>query len=115
MAEHAPWDGGFVFSQDAAGKPWVATAVQGTGASLWWPNKDQQADEVDSMLISVTVPAGLKDVSNGRICARLPALPGGATRYDWAVRNPINNYDVALNVGDFVHFADVPTRAKRAG
>ena len=106
VAEHAPWDGGFVFSQDAAGKPWVATAVQGTGASLWWPNKDQQADEVDSMLISVTVPAGLKDVSNGRL-RKTTALPGGATRYDWAVRNPINNYDVALNVGDFVHFDDV--------
>ena len=106
VAAHAPWDGGFVFSQDAAGQPWVATAVQGTGASLWWPNKDQQADEVDSMLISVTVPAGLKDVSNGRL-RRTTALPGGATRYDWAVRNPINNYDVALNVGDFVHFDDV--------
>ena len=106
VAEHAPWDGGFVFSQDAAGKPWVAAAVQGTGASLWWPNKDQQADEVDSMLISVTVPAGLKDVSNGHL-RKTTALPGGATRYDWAVRNPINNYDVALNVGDFVHFGDV--------
>ena len=106
VAKKAPWDGGFVFSQDAKGRPWVATADQGVGASIWWPTKDQQADEVDSMLISVAVPQGLKDVSNGRLRGT-KQLAGGYTRYDWAVRNPINNYDVALNVGDYVHFGDV--------
>ncbi|WP_354578147.1 M1 family metallopeptidase [Hymenobacter sp. UYP22] len=104
-AKQAPWDGGLVYAQDAKGKPWVASACQGVGASIWWPCKDQQVDEVDSMLISVTVPKGLKDISNGRL-RRTTALKGGATRYDWFVGNPINNYDVALNVGDFVHFGD---------
>ncbi|ALW87281.1 peptidase M1 [Hymenobacter sedentarius] len=106
VAKKAPWDGGVVFAQDAAGQPWVATACQGTGASIWWPNKDQQADEVDSMLISVTVPKGLKDVSNGRL-RKITKLKGGFTRFDWAVRNPINNYDVALNVGNYQRFGDV--------
>ena len=106
IAKKAPWDGGMVFSQDATGKPWVATACQGVGASIWWPTKDQQADEVDSMLISISVPSGLKDVSNGRL-RRITKLKDGYTRFDWAVRNPINNYDVALNVGDFQHFSDV--------
>ena len=105
VAKKAPWDGGMVFTQDAAGQPWVATACQGTGASIWWPTKDQQADEVDSMLISVSVPTGLKDISNGRL-RRTTRLKGGYTRFDWAVTNPINNYDVALNVGNFQHFAD---------
>ncbi|MDB5233097.1 MAG: peptidase, partial [Hymenobacter sp.] len=105
VAKKAPWDGGMVFTQDAAGKPWVATACQGTGASIWWPTKDQQADEVDSMLISISVPNGLKDVSNGRL-RRTTKLKDGYTRFDWAVRNPINNYDVALNVGDYQHFSD---------
>ncbi|WP_345123815.1 M1 family metallopeptidase [Hymenobacter antarcticus] len=105
VAKKAPWDGGMVFTQDAAGKPWVATACQGTGASIWWPTKDQQADEVDSMLISVSVPTGLKDISNGRL-RRTTRLKGGYTRFDWAVTNPINNYDVALNVGNFQHFSD---------
>ncbi|GAB2699583.1 peptidase M1 [Hymenobacter frigidus] len=105
VAKKAPWDGGMVFTQDAAGQPWVATACQGTGASIWWPNKDQQADEVDSMLISVSVPTGLKDISNGRL-RKTTRLKGGYTRFDWAVANPINNYDVALNVGNFQHFAD---------
>ena len=105
IAKKAPWDGGMVFTQDAAGQPWVATACQGTGASIWWPTKDQQADEVDSMLISISVPTGLKDVSNGRL-RHTTRLKDGYTRFDWAVRNPINNYDVALNVGNFQHFAD---------
>ncbi|UOQ66532.1 M1 family metallopeptidase [Hymenobacter volaticus] len=105
VAQHAPWDGGLVFTQDAKGKPWVATACQGVGASIWWPTKDHQADEVDSMLISVSVPKGLKDVSNGRL-RKTTALKNGYTRFDWFVRNPINNYDVALNVGDYTHFGD---------
>ncbi|WP_426061394.1 M1 family metallopeptidase [Hymenobacter sp. B1770] len=104
VAKKAPWDGGMVFSQDAKGKPWVATACQGTGASIWWPTKDQQADEVDSMLISVSVPNGLKNISNGRL-RKTTKLKGGYTRFDWAVRNPINNYDVALNVGDYQHIS----------
>jgi aminopeptidase N len=105
IARHAPWDGGVVFTKDSLGKPFVATACQGVGASIWWPNKDQQADEVDSMLISITAPNGLKDVSNGRL-RKVTPLSDGYTRYDWFVANPINNYDVAANIGDYVHFAD---------
>ncbi|MEJ7664386.1 MAG: hypothetical protein WKG07_35120 [Hymenobacter sp.] len=91
---------------------WVATACQGVGASIWWPCKDQQADEVDSMLISISRAHGLE----GRIKrppARHQKLPDGYVRYDWAVRNPINNYDVALNVGNYVHFSDVYAGRKR--
>ncbi|TYZ09311.1 M1 family metallopeptidase [Hymenobacter lutimineralis] len=104
VAKKAPWDGGFVFTQDAAGKPWVATACQGVGASIWWPTKDHQSDEVDSMLISISVPKGLKDVSNGRL-RKVTKLKDGYSRYDWFVNNPINNYDVALNVGDYRRFS----------
>ncbi|TCC93478.1 M1 family peptidase [Pedobacter frigiditerrae] len=106
IAKRAPWDGGFVFAKDVAGKPFIATACQGVGASIWWPNKDHQADEVDSMLISISVPKGLKDISNGRL-RKTTELKDGYTRFDWFVSNPINNYDVALNVGDFVHFDDI--------
>ena len=105
VAKRAPWDGGFVFTTDTKGLPWVATACQGLGASVWWPNKDHQADEVDSMLISIAVPKGLKDVSNGRLRS-VTDLPNGYTRFDWFVANPINNYDVAANIGNYIHMAD---------
>jgi aminopeptidase N len=105
VAKNAPWDGGVVFKTDSLGKPWVATACQGAGASIWWPTKDHQADEVDSMLISISVPPGLKDISNGRL-RKTTTLPDGYTRFDWFVANPINNYDVAANIGDYTHFDD---------
>jgi aminopeptidase N len=105
IAKRAPWDGGFVFSTDSLGKPWVVTACEGVGASIWWPNKDQVADEVDSILISISVPKGLKDISNGRL-RKTTELKDGYTRFDWFVANPINNYDVAANIGDYQHISD---------
>jgi aminopeptidase N len=105
IAINAPWDGGLVFKKDSLGKPWVATACEGIGASIWWPNKDHLSDEVDSMMISISVPKGLKDVSNGRL-RKVTQLKDGYTRFDWFVANPINNYDVAANIGDYTHFSD---------
>lgn len=106
VARMPPWDGGFIWKHDAAGNPWVAVACQGTGASLWWPNKDHPADEPDSMMIRVTVPPGLEDVSNGRLRGTT-RLADGWTRYDWFVSYPINNYCVTVNVGKFAHFSDL--------
>jgi len=106
QATRAPWDGGFDWKKDSNGKPFVATACQGLGASVWWPNKDHQSDEVDSMLISVAVPKDLINVSNGRL-VRVEDLKNGYKKFHWKVRNPINNYNVALNIGDYIHWKDV--------
>lgn len=105
IAKRAPWDGGFVFAKHNDGKDWIATACQGLGASVWWPNKDQQADEVDSMLISVSVPKELMNVSNGRLVSKKD-LKDGYNQYNWKVVNPINNYNVAINAANYVHIAD---------
>ncbi len=96
--------GCFTFNKDAAGKPWITTACEEEGASVWWPNKDQWRDEPqDGMLISVAVPNGLMDVSNGRFEGSHD-LGDGYTRWDWRVHYGINNYDVALNIADYQHF-----------
>ncbi len=97
--------GGITFKTDTAGKTWINTACEGIGASLWWPDKDQWHDEVESMDISVEIPNGLTDVSNGKFVAKTD-LGDGYTRWDWHVSYPINNYDVSLNIGDYVHFSD---------
>jgi aminopeptidase N len=97
--------GGMTFKKDPAGRVWINTACEGTGASMWWPNKDQWRDEVESMEISVAIPNGLVDVSNGKFVAKTD-LGDGYTRWDWKVHYPINNYDVSLNIGSYVHFAD---------
>ena len=106
VAKRPPWDGGFIWKKDSVGNPWVAVTCQGTGASLWWPNKDHQSDEPDSMLISVTIPEGLENISNGRLRSVSKARKGW-NRYDWFVSYPINNYNVTVNIGKFTHFIDV--------
>jgi len=106
IAKNAPWDGGFVFKKDSNKKDFIGVAVQGTGASLWFPCKDSQSDEPDlGATIKVAVPNGLMNVSNGRFLGT-EDLKNGYTRWDWEVKNPINNYDITLNIGDFVHFGE---------
>jgi aminopeptidase N len=97
--------GAFAFKKDPAGRTWINTADEESGASMWWPNKDQWRDEVESMDISVAIPNGLTDVSNGHFVAKTDR-GDGYTRWDWRVSYPINNYDVSLNIGDYVHFSD---------
>jgi aminopeptidase N len=95
--------GGFTFGKDPMGRPWIFTACEGEGASIWWPNKDQWKDEVESMNIRVAVPNGLSDVSNGKFLGKTD-LGDGYTRWDWLVQYPINNYNVSLNIGNYVHW-----------
>jgi aminopeptidase N len=97
--------GGFTFGKDSSGHPWIYTACEGIGASIWWPNKDQWRDEVENMQISVSIPNGLVDVSNGKFIGKTD-LGDGYTRWDWFVHYPINNYDVSLNIGNYQHFSD---------
>jgi len=97
--------GGMTFKTDASGHPWINTACEGIGASMWWPNKDQWRDEVENMDLSVAIPSDLVDVSNGKFMGKTD-LGDGYTRWDWKVQYPINNYDVSLNIGNYQHFSD---------
>ena len=105
VAKNAPWDGGFVWTQDEQGNPWVGVAVQGTGASLWYPNKDHQSDEPESVQLDIAVPNGLMNVSNGRMIGKKD-LGNGYTEWSWETVNPINNYDVMINIANYEHFSD---------
>lgn len=106
IAKRAPWDGGFVFKKDRYNKHFVGVAVQGTGASLWYPVKDSQSDEPDNgATIKVAVPNGLTEVSNGRFIGS-EDLKNGYTRWDWEVKNPINTYNITVNIGDYAHIHD---------
>ncbi|MDR5590842.1 M1 family metallopeptidase [Christiangramia sp. SM2212] len=105
VAENAPWDGGFVWSQDKDGNPWIGVAVQGTGASLWYPNKDHQSDEPEEAQLDIAVPNGLMNVSNGRFLGE-KNLGNGYTEWSWKVVSPINNYNIMINIGNYEHFSD---------
>lgn len=105
VAVNPPWDGGITWKKDVNGKLFIASSCQGLGASVWWPNKDHMYDEVESMTISVNVPGDLMDVSNGRL-QDVKKLRDGTKIYTWVVTNPINNYGVNINIGDYVSFSE---------
>ena len=105
VAIRPPWDGGLTWTRDSNGKHFIASSNQGIGASIWWPNKDHMYDEVDSMLISVNVPKNLINVSNGRL--RSIEDFGETKTFNRFVSNPINNYGVNINIGDYVSFSEV--------
>src|SRR6185503_6529913 len=107
-----PWDGGFTFQRDSLGRPWIATANEGLGASVWWPLKDYLADEPDSQRIAITLPDSIVDVSNGHLRGT-SHNPNRTTTYEWFVVNPINSYNVTINAGRYGHFSD--TLAGEAG
>ncbi len=113
IAKRAPWDGGITWTKDKKGRDFIATANQGIGASIWWPNKDHPYDEVDSLDMHITVPKELIDVSNGR----LVGIDKGTetNTYHWTVKNPINSYGVNLNIGHYTNFREIDTYKGKKG
>lgn len=105
IAARPPWQNGFVWQNDANGKPWVDVTSEGTGASLWYPCKDHLSDKPDSARMTFDVPTGLMCVSNGRLRYQ-KNLNNGFTRFCWFVSVPINTYDITVNIADYAHISD---------
>uniref|UniRef100_UPI0040474643 M1 family metallopeptidase n=1 Tax=Algoriphagus sp. TaxID=1872435 RepID=UPI0040474643 len=103
-AVRPPWDGGITWQKDSKGLDFIASSNQGIGSSIWWPLKDHPADEVDSLDMHVTVPKGLLDISNGRL-VEIEAGKDTDT-FHWKVVNPINDYGVNINIGDYAQFGE---------
>ncbi|MEO7457149.1 MAG: M1 family metallopeptidase [Gemmatimonadaceae bacterium] len=105
VAKNPPWDGGISWQKDSLGRDWIVTTDQGMGASVWWSNKDTQADEPDSQRVALRVPNPLINVSNGRL-RRITHHPDNTTTYEWFAVNPINNYAIAVATGNYVHYTE---------
>jgi aminopeptidase N len=111
-AVHPPWDGGWIWTKDKSGNPWMSVACQGVGASIWYPCKDIQSDEPDSgASLSITVPAELVAVGNGRL-KKTSKTTNGKIEYVWEVKNPINNYDIIPYIGKYTHWKEIYTGEK---
>lgn len=105
IAKRAPWDGGWVFSKDSNGNPWMSVAQEGNGVSLWLPVKDIWSDEPDKgITMSIVTPENLVGVGNGRLINVLEK--NGKKMYTWEVKNPINDYSIVPTIGKFVNFKD---------
>lgn len=107
VAKNPPWSGGVSWQKDEKGNHFIATSCQGIGASVWWPNKDHGYDEPDQgMSIQITVPEDLVAVSNGRLKERSHNQTSKTRTFLWEVTNPINNYGVNMNIGNYVNFSE---------
>ncbi len=105
VAVKAPWDGGWIFTKDEKGRDWMSVAVQGLGASAWFPNKDYLGDEPDNgMELEIIAPKDLVGVGNGRLVSTKSLKD--KTTYTWKVVNPINNYNIIPYIGHYVNFKD---------
>jgi aminopeptidase N len=101
IAKNPPWDGGWIFTKDAEGRPWMTVACQGLGASVWYPCKDHQSDEPDNgASLSITVDSSLVAVGNGRLKEK--KSNAGTTTWTWEVKDPINNYNIIPYIGKYV-------------
>jgi aminopeptidase N len=105
IAQHPPWDGGWIFATDPAGHPWMTVACQGLGASVWYPCKDHQSDEPDDgASLTVAVPEGLTVVANGKLVQK--ETKNGVATFRWEVKNPINTYNLVPYIGRYANFSE---------
>jgi len=106
ISNNPPWDDGLTWSKDKNGNDFIATSCQGGGASIWWPCKDHMYDEPEQGLtLDITTPKDLMAVGNGRL-TNTKENEDNTKTYTWEVVNPINNYGVNINIGDYVHFSE---------
>jgi aminopeptidase N len=106
ISNNPPWDDGFTWGKDNNGTDFIATSCQGGGSSIWWPSKDHMYDEPDQGIeLSITAPKHLISVSNGRHI-QTKENSNKTNTSTWKVVNPINNYGVNINIGDYVHFTE---------
>jgi aminopeptidase N len=111
-ADNPPWSGGFTWSKDKNDRDWVAVSCEGEGARIWWPNKDHITEEPDSVRMAFTVPSNLVSVGNGQLKS-VVNKEGNKTTYEWFVNNPINNYNISVQIGNYVTVQDTLIKDSR--
>ena len=104
-ADNPPWSGGFTWSKDKNDRDWIAVSCEGEGARIWWPNKDHITEEPDSVRMAFTVPSTLVGVGNGQLRS-ITDKEDNKTTYEWFVNNPINNYNISVQIGNYVTVQD---------
>ena len=105
-AKRPPWDGGWIFTKDAKGRPWMSVACQGLGASVWYPCKDYQGDEPDMAILQITIADTLVGIGNGKLYVDKGRYESKLVNYGWAVKNPINNYNIIPYIGKYVNWKE---------
>jgi len=104
IAQRPPWDGGITWGKDDWTYPLIATSCEGIGASIWLPCKDHLSDKADSVRLTCSVPKPLVCVSNGKLINSFESKDYNI--FTWFCSYPILNYNIAIYIGNYVHFKD---------
>jgi aminopeptidase N len=95
-----PWSGGFTWTTDKNGKPWVAINCQIDGAKIYFPCKDHPSDEPNEGVdLFVTVPKGLTVAAFGLL--QKATTKGDKVTFHWKTNYTISNYCILFNVADY--------------
>ncbi len=101
VALKPPWSGGFTWTKDKTGNPWIAINCQKEGGRLYFPCKDHPGDEPNEGVdMYITVPKGL--VVGGPGLLQNVSTKKGKQTYHWKTSYTISNYCVVFNVGKYV-------------
>jgi aminopeptidase N len=101
VAVKPPWDGGFTWTKDTNGNPWIAINCQMEGGKIYFPCKDHPSDEPNEGVdLFVTVPTGLLVAAPGLLKKVTPRHNNTST-FHWKTEYPISNYCVVFNVAKY--------------
>lgn len=105
-AKNAPWDGGVVWKKDSLGNNFAASAVQGIGASAWWPTKEHSYDKPEEGVdLYYTADEEYTVVGNGKLVS-VENIGKDLRTWHWQVKNPISNYNISFNLGKYEAIKD---------
>ena len=96
----APWDGGFNWSTDRNGNPWMAINCQSEGGKFYFPCKDHPSDEPNEGAdLFITIPKGLVVAGPG-LLQEVTTRKQRST-YHWKTNYTISNYCIVFNIGKY--------------
>ncbi len=93
-----------ITDQDGSEEGWLRTADgalalgEPTGSMAWFPGNHHPSDKA-SYELTMTVPKGLRAVSNGELVRERST--GGRTAFTWRTAEPMASYVATVAVGDY--------------
>ena len=100
VAVRPPWLGGFTWTRDKNGNPWVAINCQKEGGRIYFPCKDHPSDEPNEGVdMFITIPDSLVVAGPGLL--QKVETKKRLSTYHWKTKYPISNYCVLFNIGKY--------------
>src|SRR5436190_13466948 len=100
VAVKPPWKGGFTWTKDQHGNPWVVINCQLEGAKVYFPCKDHPSDEPNEGAdLLITVPNGLTVAGPGLL--QSVNKKKNKTTFHWKTNYTISNYCILFNIAKY--------------